>query len=388
MNFGFSLEEESFRHKVREFFAEEITNELIAETVEYCSGIGPKYGRQLIKKIGANGWLCPTWPKEYGGIHSSEMVSFIIRYELAYAGGPVSMVGATWAGPSILKFGSDYLKRQYLSRLAKGEIDMALGYTEPQAGSDVAALEIRAEDRGDHFLINGQKMFNTHAHFTEYHWLGARTDISVPKHKGISLMVVDLQSPGITIRPMTTIAGWQTNEVFYDNVKVPKKNLVGDINKGFYYIMTALDFERMFPVGGFRRLFEELIKYVHQTKRDGKFLVKDLVIRQKLSQMAIELELSDLLYYQLACILDKGQVPNYQSSMQKMFATEMVHRLAAIATQIVGPRGQLQEGSKWAPINGDAELHYRWSFIETIYGGTSEIQRNIIALRGLGLPVH
>lgn len=388
MNFWFTQEEKKFRGEIRSFFNKEASPDLVKEIALNTGATGSGIGRKLVQKMGAKGWLCPTWPKIYGGLESSEMSSFIIRYELAYAGGPVSMVGATWAGPSILKFGSDELKGQYLPSLAKGEIDMALGYTEPQAGSDVAALEIRAEDKGDYFVINGQKMFNTHAHFTEYHWLGARTDISVPKHKGISLMVVDLQSPGITIRPMTTMAGWQTNEVFYDNVKVPKKNLVGDMNKGFYYIMTALDFERMFPVGGFRRLFEELIMYVNNTKRNGKFLINDLVIRQKLAQMAIEIELSDLRYYQLAYILDKGQVPNYQSSMQKTFATEMAHHLVDIATQIIGPRGQLQRGSRWAPLDGDAELHYRWSFIETIYGGTSEIQRNIIALRGLGLPVH
>jgi len=151
--------------------------------------------------------------------------------------------------------------------------------------------------------------------------------------------------------------------------------------------MTALDFERMFPVGGFQRIFDELVKYIKNTKRDGWPLSEDPVIRQKLAEIAIELELANLLYYQLAYILDKGQVPNYQSSMQKMFATETAHRLADVATQVVGPRGQLQTGSKWVPLNGEAELHYRWGFIETVYAGTSEIMRNIIALRGLGLPV-
>jgi hypothetical protein len=404
MDFGFTPEEEKLRQEVHDFLRKEVTPELIAEVVEYSGGAGPVHGRRIIQKMGARGWLCPTWPKEYGGINSSEMVGFIIRDEMTYAGAPVSLVGATMAGPTILRLGSDELKKEYLPRIARGEIEMALGYTEPQAGSDLAALELRAEDmteaqatakgeveaedKGDYFLLNGQKMFNTHAHFADYHWLGARTDTTTPKrHRGISLMVVDLKSPGITIRNMTTIAGWKTNEVFYDNVKVPKKNLVGEKNKGFYYIMTALDFERMFPVGSFRRIFDELIEYTKETKRDGKLLSQDPVIRQKLAEMAIELELSSLLYYQLAYILDKGEVPNYQSSMQKMFATETAHRLADIATQIIGPLGQLQSGSKWAPLHGEAELHYRWGFIETVYAGTSEIMRNIIALRGLGLPL-
>ena len=404
MDFGFTPEEEKLRQEVRDLLKKEVTTELIAEVAEYSGGAGPAFGRKLLRKLGERGWLCPTWPKEYGGINSSEMVGFIIRDEMTYAGAPVSLVGATMAGPTILRFGSDELKREYLPRLARGEIDMALGYTEPQAGSDLAALELRADDKseaaimergevnaeekGDYFLLNGQKMFNTHAHFVEYHWLGARTDPSNPKrHRGISLMVVDLQSPGITIRNMTTIAGWKTNEVFYDNVKVPKKNLVGEKNRGFYYIMTALDFERMFPVGGFQRILDELVEYAKKTKCDGKLLSDDPIIHQKLAEMAIELEAARLLYYQLAYILDKGEVPNYQSSMQKMFATETAHRLADVATQIMGPLGQLQRGSKWVPLNGEAELHYRWGFIETVYAGTSEIMRNIIALRGLGLPL-
>ncbi|MCK4722459.1 MAG: acyl-CoA dehydrogenase family protein, partial [Dehalococcoidia bacterium] len=262
MDFGFTPEEEKLRQEVRAFLQKEVTLEVIAETVEYGGGAGPVFGRKVIQKMGARGWLCPTWPTEYGGLNSSEMVGFIIRDEMTYAGAPMALVGATMAGPTILRFASDELKKEFLPRIARGEIEMALGYTEPQAGSDLAALEIRAEDKaeveaddkGDYFLLNGQKMFNTHAHFADYHWLGARTetDPAVRKHRGISLMVVDLKSPGISIRNMTTIAGWKTNEVFYDNVKVPRKNLVGEKNRGFYYILTALDFERMFPVGGFR----------------------------------------------------------------------------------------------------------------------------------------
>lgn len=388
MDFKFTPEEEKLRQEARTLFKTELTKEAQDAIAAHCSAPDPVYGRKLLQKMAVKGWICPTWPKEYGGMNSSEMVGFIIRDELTYAGGPHSLVGAKMAGPTILRFGSEALKKEYLPRIARGEIDMTLGYTEPQAGSDLAALEIRAEDKGDYFLLNGQKMFNTHAHFTEYHWLGARTDQNVPRHKGISLMIVDLKSPGITIRSMTTMMGAKTNEVFYDNVKVPKRNLVGEQNRGFYYIMTALEFERMFPPGVFLRLFDKLVEYTKKTKRDGKLLSKDPVIRQKLAEMAIELEAARLLYYQLAYILDKHQVPSHQSSMQKMFTTETGFRLADIATEVLGPRGQLQDGSKWAPFDGLAELLYRWEFIETVYGGTSEIQRNIIASKGLGLPAR
>ena len=388
MNFGFTAEAEKIRSEVRSFLEKEVTPDLVKEITLNTGATGSGIGRKLVQKMGARGWLCPTWPKKYGGLNYSEVIGFIIRDEMAYAGGPVSLIGATMAGPSILKFATEEMKKQYLPRIARGEIEMILGYTEPQAGSDLASLEMRAEDKGDYFLINGQKMFNTHAHFAEYHWLGARTDTSAPKHKGISLIIVDMKSPGITVRPMTTITGGKTNEVFYDNVKVPKKNLVGETNRGFYYIMTALDFERMFPFGGMRRILDELLSYTKETKQDGEPLSKNPIIRQKLAQIAIEIEVTYSLYYQLAYMLDNEQIPNFKSAMQKVFASEAAYRTCDVATQIMGSRGQLQSGSKWAPLDGDAELHYRWSIIEDIYGGTSEIQRNIIALRGLGLPAH
>jgi len=175
--------------------------------------------------------------------------------------------------------------------------------------------------------------------------------------------------------------------VFYDNVKVPKTNLVGEKNRGFYYLMTALDFERMFPMGHYRRVFDDLVEYIKVEKRDGKPLSKDPLIRQKVAEMAIELEAIYLLYYQLAYLLDKGAVPNYQSSMQKLFSTEAVQRLTSNAIQIVGLCGALKGDSKWVPLMGRIEFYFLHSVIETIYGGTSEIQRNIIATRGLGLPV-
>ena len=201
------------------------------------------------------------------------------------------------------------------------------------------------------------------------------------------MMIVDLKSPGITIRPLITLAdGYRTNEVFYDNVQGPKRNLVGEKNRGFYYLMTALDFERMFPMGYYRRLFDDLVEYVKVEERDGKPLGKDPLIRQKIAEMAIELEAVYLLYYQLAYLLDKGEVANYQSSMQKVFSTEAVRRLAGDAVQIAGLCGQLKHGSKWVPLIGKIEHYYLQAVIETIPGGTSEVQRNIIATRGLRLP--
>lgn len=386
MDFGFKMEEEDLISEVRAFIKKEATPEMLAETRQLGQIYGGPEGRKFIQKFAAKGWLTPNWPKEFGGMGASEMVTYIIRDEMAYARVPSVFVAAHMAGPTILRMGNEELKKEYLPRIARGEVEFALGYTEPQAGSDLVALKIRAEDKGDFFLINGQKTFNTHCHVADYHWLAARTDFEVPKHKGVSMIIVDLKSPGITIRPLITMAGWRTNEVYYDDVVVPKKSLVGEKNKGFYYLMAALDFERMVPPGLYRRLFDEIVQYAKETVVDGKRLSQKPLIRQKLSQMAVELEVTRLLYYQLAHMLDKGTIPNYQSSMEKMFATEVAQRVANTGMEVMGLCGQLKEGSRRAPLAGRVEHFYRWSVVETVYAGTSEIQRNIIAMRGLGLP--
>ena len=387
MRFCLTAEEEKFREEVRDFLKCEATPEMIAETMANGGLYGGPEGRKFIQKVGAKGWLTPTWPRKYGGIEAPEWSMYMIHDELPYWEAPWAYIGARMSGPTILRFANDELKDEFLPKIASGEIEMALGYTEPEAGSDLASLQMRAEDKGDYFLMNGQKVFNSHCHIADYHWLAARTDTNGPKHRGISMFIVDMHSPGITIRPLITVAGWRTNEVFYDNVKVPKRNLVGEMNRGFYYLMTALDFERMFPMGAYRRLFDDVVEYIKTEKRNGIPLSKDPIVRQQMADIAIDIEVTYLLYYQLSYLLDKEAIPNYQSSMQKLFSTEAVQRLTNTAMQVVGLYGQLQADSKWAPLAGRIEYYYRNSLIETIYGGTSEIQRNIIATRGLGLPI-
>ncbi|GAJ06224.1 unnamed protein product, partial [marine sediment metagenome] len=253
MEFGFSKEEEEFRQEVRSFCSKEVTPELI-EDFEREAGYTPRIW-EFLGKVGAKGWLAPQWPKEYGGLESNYMKKFIIEQEATRAVGvrmAVRNVSNGMAGPIILRYGTDEQKKRFLPPIARGEVEYCLGYTEPQAGSDLASLELRAaepktkgevsaEDKGDYFVMNGQKMFNTAAHYAQFHWLGARTDWENPKkHQGISLFVVDLKSPGITIRQMKTMSDLITNEVFYDDVKVPKANMIGEKNRGFYYIMEAV----------------------------------------------------------------------------------------------------------------------------------------------------
>ena len=386
MDFSLSAEEQKLLEEVREYLQSETTPELLAETKELGAIYGGKEGRKFIQKFASHGWLTPNWPEEYNGLGTSATLSFAIREEMAMVGTPLSFVAAHMAGPTIMHFGSEEMKQEWLLPIARGEVEFCLGYTEPQAGSDLSSLSIRAVDDGDFYTINGQKTFNTHAHTADYHWLATITDPDASRYQGMSIMIVDLKSPGITIRPLVTMAGWQTNEVYYDDVKVPKKNLVGDANAGFYYLMHALDFERMFPLAAYRRVFNNIVEYAKETVVDGEPLSKKPLIRQKLAQMEIELEANRHLYYRLAHMLDSGQVPNYQASMQKLFATETAQHIANTGMQVLGMYGQLKKDSKHAALAGDVEYLYRTSVVETIYAGTSEVQRNIMALRGLELP--
>ena len=381
MDFNFTPEEEKFRKEVRDFFIQE--EKVVAEaSKEWDSGLG--YGPncwKILKKIGSKGWLCPTWPKEYGGLELSYMYRYVLMEEMQYFLNIYSTVGAGMAGPVIMKHGSEEQKKAFLIPIARGEIEFALGYTEPQAGSDLAALAIKAEDKGDYFLMNGSKIFNTRAHYAQYHWLGARTEVTKPKYKGISLFVVDLKTPGITIRPIWTVGATRTNEVFYDNVQVLKTALVGEINRGFYYILEALDYERISTVTGLERDFQEIVEYV---KRIGKG--RDPIIRQKLANLAIEINSAKLLALRVAWMLNNRQVPNYEAAMLKLLVSETEQRLVNTAMQIFGLYGQIQEGSDWAQLNGKYERIYRDSLESLITRGTSEIMRNVIAGRGLGLP--
>ena len=388
MDFKLLPQEQNVLQDVRAFIKSESTPDLLEETLAIGNCYGGRLGRRFIEKFAVNGWLVPTWPEEYGGLGASAALTFAIRDEMGYARVPSIFVAAHMAGPTIMHVGSDEMKKEWLLRIARGEVEFALGYSEPQAGSDLSAVSLGAAGEEDHYVLNGEKTFNTHTHVADYHWLICRTNPDVGKHRGMSMMLVDLKSPGITIRAMITLAGWQTNQVIYNNVIVPQKNRVGKRNRGFYYLMAALDYERMFPAGSYRRLFEEIVDYARATKIDGKPLSKNPLIRQKLAQIEIELEASNLLFYNLAHILDKGQIPNYQSSMQKIFTTEMAQRITSTGMEVLGLYGQLKKGSKWAALAGKVEHYHRWSIVETIYAGTNEIQRNIIAHRGLGLPAR
>lgn len=386
MDFGFSPEEERFAQEVRELFLQ--NKELVKKArQEYRSGVGFGPGVfGLMRKLGERGWLCPHWPEEYGGSGLSEMHHHIVMNEMDYFTGYGQQVGTGMAGPVIMRYGTERQKKKYLPPIARGEVEFALGYTEPQAGSDTSAIDLRAVEEDDHFILNGQKMFNTAPHFAKYHWLVARTAVVSPRHRGLSYFVVDLSLPGITIRPLWILGGskgtsYRVNEVFYDDVKVPKECMIGEKNRGFYMLMEALAYERISLTGHRQWLLEELVDRVKELgKNDDPF------IRQELAQLRIKLEIIKLIALKAIWMLENKIVPEIESATSKILRNDFLEKLAKVQIQMHGLYGLLNKDSKWAIDDGRAEWAYRSFPIDHMERGTPEIMRDIIAYRGLGLP--
>jgi len=386
MDFRFTAEQEAFRQEVREFLASE--KELCEKAMreEEKGSIG-HYTEELRHKAGARGLLVPSWPKEWGGLNKSHMEKYIVAEEMSYAMGlGAHGTGEGMAGPVIMTHGSDELKKEFLPRIARGEIEFALGYSEPEAGSDLAALQMRAVKNGDHYIINGQKVFNTACHYAQYHWLAARTDTTVARHKGISMFVVDMDSLGVTVSGMYGMGGVRTNEVFYDDVKVPTSRLVGEENKGWDYLMAALAFERNWQMGYMIHQFENFIEYCKTTMRDGKLLIEDPVVRDEVAELATGMEIGRLFGIKNTCLIEKGEVPSWEAAIAKVFGSELWYRMTKNWMKMLNLYDQLQADSECTVMDSAVMQGYFVSGRSVITRGTNEILKNMIAMRGLGLP--
>jgi alkylation response protein AidB-like acyl-CoA dehydrogenase len=394
MDFKFTEDEEVFRREVRQWLEQEIPQRWI----ELDPGIWEEteeswaLAREFQRKLGQKGWLAPSCPKEYGGLELSHMKRLILAEELAYSRAPLSIeveVTVNWVTPSIILFGTEKQKKNYVNSVAKGDVIFCLGYSEPNAGSDLASLQTRAVEVGDEYVINGQKTWCSYGHLADYCWLAARTDPSASKHEGISIFIVDMKTPGITVRPLINILNRHSfNEVFFDDVRIPKENLVGQKNKGWYQLVIALDFERS-SIGYAatnQRIIEELIKYAKEATRNGEPLANDPLIRNELAQLAVENEVARMMAYRIAWMFSKGLHPSYESSMSMVFISEVMRHTANTGMRILGHYGELDRDSKWAVINARIMRMCLSSLSIGVGGGSNEIQRNIIAMRGLGLP--
>jgi hypothetical protein len=390
MNFEFSEEERQFLQEVDEFLEENRHIDVMDVTRENMAQVcDTPERRAFMKKLAKKGWLGITWPKEYGGQDGEGFYEYLLNEKLSSVGASQIGKGVGIIGKTLIKEGSEKLKKEFLPQILNADIEFAVGYSEPGAGSDAAAMRLKAERQGDGWVLNGQKIFTTSAHFADWYWVGARTDQDAPKHSGISLFLIRMDDPGLTIHPMPTMGGERTNGVFFDNVFVHDDYRVGELNKGFQYIAEALDVERftLFTFSPIRGRVQLLCDYVKTATKDGKALKDDPIIRQRVAQLATECEVARLLGVKFVdAALHSDKAPTYEASAYKLYATELSLRIANATMDIVGPGAQLALGTEDAPLNGRAESCYTYTVIDTIGGGSSEVQKNIISRRKLGLP--
>ena len=389
MNFRFSEEEEAFRQEVREFIAEEMTDEVRST---WLGGLLDTPARQeFVTKMAKRGWLSQGFPEEYGGTKQTmPLAQYILNQELHWAQGPIVGKNLGVIVNTLLHHGSEKLKKEFVPRILRNEIQWALAYTEPEAGSDLANMQCRAVRDGDEFIINGQKRFITSAHFADYLWTGVRTDPNAtPKHKGISLLIIDGDAPGITITPLWTIIGERSNDVFFDNVRVPKDRLVGELNQGWRYITEALTYERftMASIIPTVRKFGEFVEWVKKAQVNGKPLAKDPVVRRKIAHLSVLVEMAKMLDMRCVCMAVKpGYVPYIEAFMNKMWGGIVETVLSDTALDILGPYGYLWKDPEHAPLDGTVVDDYLWAGHQRVAAAGVDLSKNTIARRYLGLP--
>ncbi len=396
MEFNFSEKEEAFRKEIREFVKKELSvEERTTLFDEEHFDDEWEHSMSIAKKLAEKKWLTISWPKEYGGLGASHWERAVWEQEVGYwciPGTTMGVSGVGWVGPSLILYGTEEQKKKYMPLISNGDVDgiWCTGYSEPDAGSDFANIRTRADKDGDEYVINGQKVWTSCGHRAKYYWLAVRTDPDAKKkHHGISLIIVDMEAEGISVRPLRNYAGYHVlNEVFLDNVRVPVENLVGKENDGWNMIMQALAFERgslgINMYGADKRLLEEMILYA---KENG--LMKKPDVRRKLAELAMDIETLKLLTYQTVWKMDKGEIPIYEPSRDKAFHDRVIRKLATYGSEILGvysAMDPLSRDTKWAKLQSSIEKYYCTFCGAAVAQGTTETQKNIIGQFALGLP--
>lgn len=398
MDFGLGKREEALRLDVRKFAEREIPGNCIANFLDEESRDEDwTFSLSISKKLAEMGWLAMGWPKRYGGRDASHLEQMVFAMEAAYWGIPglsMGVSGTGWVGPSLMLYGNEEQRQKYLPMIASGNPDgiWCTGYSEPNSGSDFASIRTQAVRRGDEYVVNGQKVWTSCAHRARWCWLAAKTNSNGGKPQdGISLLIVDMKSRGLTIKPLLNYSGEHIfNEVFFDNVHVPAVNLVGEENRGWYQLMKSLAYERHSfcgqSYGTARRILHGLAQYAGETRRNGKSMAKDPVIRHRLAELAVELETLKMFAYEITWKLGEGTVPVYEASRNKSFADHLLEQLALAGTEILGPCCQAEQHSKLTRLKGLIQRQYLMSPGTAIAAGTDEIEKNIIGKFKLGLP--
>ncbi len=387
MEFRDTTDEATWRREIRDFLKTNLPGDIRGKGGLFARPQGSGPWETWRKALAERGWLAPAWPKEYGGAGMGVMDQFILNEEFAKERAPqIGGLGVMMLGPTLIEHGTEEQKREHLPRILAGEESWCQGYSEPGAGSDLASLQTRAVRDGDDFVINGQKIWTSVAHFADYCFLLARTDPDAPKHRGITYFLVDMKSPGITVQPLVNMTGSHDfNEVFFEDVRVPARNVVGEVDRGWYVGTTTLDFERS-SIGtavGNRQQIEDYAGWLRENRRAvGEARYESL--RTRWADRATEVQVATMLAYRVISMQAAGQIPNSEASVAKLFGSELSQRIANTAMQMLGMQGAVRQAD--APFDGNVPESYLGGVSQTIAGGTSEIQRNIIATRGLGLP--
>ena len=397
MDFRLGEKELALKEEIRKFAEAELPPDFVRNTVIDGEFQDFEFEISMSRKLARRGWLAMSWPQKYGGRDASLFEQTVYEMEIAYWGIPGAWMGISgiqWVGPGLMMVGTEEQRHKYLPLIASGEKDgvWCTCYSEPNAGSDFANIQTRAVRDGDHYIVNGQKVWTSAAHRARWCWLAARTDSSAPKkHRGISILIVDMKSPGVTVNPILNYYGrHHFNEVFFDNVRVPASNVVGEENKGWYYLMQSLAFERrsLAPTtyGACKRILEDLARYAGQTEREGRLLSESPLVRAKLADLAIDLEALKMFAFQLAWRISLDQIPTYESSRNKVMSDELTKRVAITGAEILGMYSQVDPDSEWAKLDGAIQGAYLGFPGQAIAAGTAEIEKSIIAQFRLGLP--
>ena len=389
MDFRLSADDEAFRAELRRFLEWEMPSDWLG-TSRNPDNEDWEFTLQLRKKLAQRGWLTMHWPVEYGGQGAAQIRSTIFAEEISYRGAPGrDIFGVRMLAPTLMIHGTEELKAEHLPPISRGDVQWCQGYSEPGSGSDLASLQTSALSDGDDYIINGSKIWTSMAHRADWIFMLARTNPDAPKHRGISFVLVDMKSPGVTVRPIHNMTGsHEFNQVFFDDVRVPKRNRVGEENRGWYVAVTLLDFERsgVDYSANARRLLADTAEYARNTSRNGEPIARNWQVRNMLTDCYIEAEAARLLAYRVAWMQEQGMVPNKEASMSKVIGSETLSRAASTCLGVLDLYGQLRPGEVRAPLMGRVPEHWMSAFSGTIAGGTSEVQRNIVATRGLGLP--
>jgi alkylation response protein AidB-like acyl-CoA dehydrogenase len=373
--------------EVRVFLTETVTPALRSELSEHNQELPNGEVTAFRRKIGEQGWFGLNWPSEYGGLGLGAVYQHLLMREFEYWGVPGPDLTVTSVAPMIMRHGTEQNKREFLPPIARGELICALGYSEPEAGTDLASLRTRAVRDGDEWVITGSKIWNSVANRATHEWLCARTDPSAQRHRGISVIMVPTDLPGIQIRPLYAWSGYRTNEAFFDEVRVPVGNLIGELNRGWTYITGALDLERgaLTNAGDLRRALDELTTLA---TGDNSAMLQTPGLRRRLAQAEADVEAAELMGYQAASLLESGVIPTIEVSVEKIFTSELRQRIADLAIDLLGPDGLLAYRSPGAPEDGKFERLYRVSPLMRFGGGTNEVLRDVIAQRGHGMPSY